>query len=270
MSDNRSILLHKNDVEIIYGIPAVFIKSIGAIVIADLHIGYEWALGEQDIHLPLSQFPEMFNDIKRLIDEYDPDIFIINGDLKHEFSKATAQEWREVLDLLEYLDRNVRKTYVIRGNHDNFIRGFFRRYQNVDFVEPYLIMGEYLFIHGDKEVLDIVSRKEEYDLLMMAHEHPSMMIIDEVGAKVRLKALLYGSTKFGPEVIVLPAFSPIMSGVEIITIRMGERGVLIPQSQLLSPILRNHVDIYEMRIFGIDREAGVLPFPKICDLMGEY
>ncbi len=267
MAESTCITLHKGDVEIASGIPAIFVKSIGAVVIADLHIGYEWALGQQDIHLPLSQFPEMLDDIKRLIETYDPDILIIDGDLKHEFSKATAQEWREVLDLLHFLDKNIRKTYVVRGNHDNFIRGFFRRYEHVDFVEPYLLLEDYMFLHGDKEILDINSRKDEYEVLVIGHEHPSMIIVDEVGARVRLKVLMTGPMKIGRELIVLPAFSPIMSGVEVVTIRVGAGGFALPQSQFLSPILRNYTEIGEMRVIGIDKEGGVLPFPKIADLL---
>jgi len=242
-------------VEIVDGYPALYLKKLETLVIADLHLGFEWAIAQEGIFIPTTQYQEIFKDFQHLLDEKQPELLIINGDLKHEFSKATSQEWREVIDLLTYLDKNVKKTIVIRGNHDNFIRGFFKRYNNIEFVEPYFQLENYLLTHGHKDMEENILKSKKYDLLIIAHEHPAILLIDDLGAKIKTRAFLHGKTKQGKQIIVLPAFSPLATGVEI---------NLTPQEELLSPILREHVDIMQLEVYAIDKKTETLKFPKLA------
>ncbi|HDJ96505.1 MAG TPA: phosphoesterase, partial [Candidatus Aenigmarchaeota archaeon] len=81
----------------------IFLKEFKALVIADLHIGYEAALEKQGIMIPKSQYPKIRESIEEMIKISKPETLIINGDVKHEFEEATRQEWKEVLDLLDFL-----------------------------------------------------------------------------------------------------------------------------------------------------------------------
>ncbi len=243
------------NIEITDGYPALYLKKLETLVIADLHLGFEWAMAQEGIFIPTTQYQEIFKDLKHLLAEKQPKLLIINGDLKHEFSKATSQEWREVIELLTYLDKNVEKTIVIRGNHDNFIRGFFKRYNNIEFTEPYLQIENYLLTHGHKEIEKEILENKKHDILIVAHEHPAILLIDDLGAKIKARAFLHGKTKQGKEIIVLPAFSPLATGIEI---------NLTSQEELLSPILKEHVDIMQLEVYAIDKKTGTLKFPKLA------
>lgn len=58
----------------------------------------------------------------------------------------------------------------------------------------------------------------------------------------------------GRGIIVLPPFSYFAQGSEI---------NLIPKDELLSPILRELVDVDELGVIGISEETGCLEFPKL-------
>lgn len=243
------------NIEIVDGYPALYLKKLETLIIADLHLGLEWAMTQEGIFIPTTQYQEILKDLQYLLAEKQPRLLIINGDLKHEFSKATSQEWREVIDLLAYLDKNVEKTIVIRGNHDNFIRGFFKRYNNIDFIEPYLQLENYLLTHGHKEIEKEILENKKHDVIIVAHEHPAILLVDDLGAKIKTRAFLHGKTNQGKEIIVLPAFSPLATGIEI---------NLVPQEELLSPILKEHVNIMQLEVYAIDKKTGTLKFPKLA------
>ena len=56
-----------------------------ALVFADLHLGYEDALRERGIELPYEQYPRIKREILRRVEEFYPEVVILNGDVKHEF-----------------------------------------------------------------------------------------------------------------------------------------------------------------------------------------
>src|SRR3989338_4376527 len=76
------------------------------LVIADLHLGYKEEL---------EKIFEKLKREKRKIKE-----IVILGDLKHEFSRISRQEWQETLKLIEILQKK-RKLILIKGNHDTIL-----------------------------------------------------------------------------------------------------------------------------------------------------
>ena len=76
------------------------------LVISDIHIGYEEALNKRGILIPRFQFKDIIKGFDKLFDELKGrkiGRIIINGDLKHEFSRISETEWRHTLRLLDYL-----------------------------------------------------------------------------------------------------------------------------------------------------------------------
>lgn len=243
-----------NDISLIDGAPYIFINSLGAIVGADFHLGYEVVLADEEGYfLPHAQFDEIIDELEKILEQYNAKRFIINGDLKHKFSMRTRQETREVLSFIEFLTNYVDSVIIVRGNHDNFVRGLFDKFENVEFVEPYYLLGQYFFTHGHISNLEILSHMKDH-FTIIAHEHPALLLYDDVGGKVKVPAFLYGLNKFGKEILVLPAASPLMPGSEV---------NLISPSELLSPILRETVDIFELSPFGVSRGKETLSFPKL-------
>ncbi len=232
----------------------LYLESYNALLIADLHIGYEEALIEQGIHLPFSQYRKMKSMINELINELNPEVVIMVGDVKHEFGTATRQEWIEVLDLLRFLKKNVKEVHVVRGNHDNFLIPILRK-EGVPLHDPIMQLENITLLHGHKE---IPLEEIEGSIVIMGHEHPAIALRDELGVKHKFKCFLHGNFK-GKEIIVLPSFSPLMPGTEVNT---------TPHSRFLSPILRS-LDISEFRVYVSDPQAGIYDFGKLKFLAPE-
>ncbi len=215
----------------------------GALVVADLHLGYEDALRERGVELPYEQYPTVRRWILEYIDEHDPDLVILNGDVKHEFGGALSQEWREVLDLLRTLRERGIGIEVVRGNHDNYLIPILLR-EGIRIRDPHLIKDGVMYFHGHKELLAI---PEEVELIVMGHEHPAISLRDDLGGGHKFKVFLEGEYQ-GVRVLVLPAISPLAPGTDLL--KIDRRG-------LLSPFLRM-VDLDGFTIHVVDEEVGVV------------
>ncbi len=227
----------------------VYIKSIRALVLADVHIGIEFSAAVKGVFLPSVQYSEIKDLLNDLLIEYHPDKLIIVGDFKHEFSRKTTQELREIVDMLEFIESFGIDFVLVRGNHDNFLRGFLDDFK-VTFVEPFYSEGKYTFIHGHQDIpLDDIPG----DFIIMGHEHPSILLVDDVGAKAKVPVFLFGEFK-DKRILVLPAFSPLAPGSEINVLR---------REDLLSPILRN-IPLDRFRIYPA-LSKGLLPPIELKD-----
>lgn len=249
--------LDKYSLNDIYLLPdrAMFIRTIKALVIADLHLGMEYAMALKGIYLPAYQFQEIIEIIDRYLDELDPSTLIIVGDLKHEFGQKTWQEHKETNQLLRKIRESDIHFVLVRGNHDNFIRGVLER-NNVDFRDPIYIEGPFLFIHGHKELpQDVDLSGIKY--VIMGHEHPAVLFRDDVGGKDKFPAFLIGELPKHNRIklIVLPALSPIATGIEVNVAEPGD---------FLSPILqRANIDSF-LAIPSL--HSGLLKPMRIIDL----
>ena len=58
----------------------------------------------------------------------------------------------------------------------------------------------------------------------------------------------------GTNLIVMPAFSRLAQGSQMNQVR---------DEELLSPVLKDMVDIGEMRPIAVDKEAGLFEFPRL-------
>ena len=247
-----------DDVELIDAFPGVYLRSLESLVIADLHLGYESAQAEAGVYMPKVQFEEELSLLQKIAEEKDVSEWriIIAGDIKYEFSELSYHEYVEVKNMLEYLRDHFREVILIKGNHDNFIARVSSKY-GVNPVDEFLEEG-YLILHGDRVTLGVNS---DWHTLIMGHEHPAVALFDEIGVKEKLKCLLYGETEEGRRVIVLPAFSTLMTGSEI---------NIIPQSELLSPILRKYVDVDRLKVLAFIDSENVLALPTVGELKRLY
>lgn len=212
-----------------------------ALVVADLHLGYEDALRERGVELPYEQYGWVKRSIVRYVEERSPELVVLNGDVKHEFSGALSQEWREVLDLISTLKGLGVRVEVVRGNHDNFLIPILRK-EGIEVRDPYLRLGEVLLFHGhvEPEIPDGV------DLIVMGHEHPAITLRDEISASHKFKVFLNGEY-MGVRLLVLPAVSPLAPGTDLLSVGRGD---------LLSPILRK-ARLEDFRVIVADEEVGV-------------
>lgn len=212
---------------------AAVLEDVSAAVIADLHIGFEGVMAQKGLFLPKVQLDAIIENLEALISEMGPDILIVAGDLKHEFSKNISQEWSEVRRFLDFVLERV-ELIVVRGNHDNYL-GAILAERGVPFVRK-LEMGRWTIVHGHEMLEDWKGT------LIMGHEHPSISIRDEVGAVYRFPAFLYSRER---RILVLPPQSIYASGTDVSA---------YSREDLLSPILRE---------FGLE---GFEAYPIMEDL----
>lgn len=204
----------------------IYFKNSSALVIADTHIGFERALQKQGIQMPRSYYP----DIKRLVEEYiniiRPEVLVLAGDVKEDFGEFNFQEFFELKDFLTFLKDFNLKVEVVRGNHDNYLLPFLKRF-GIEGHEEFLVLDDLFITHGhlslEREIKESKAKK-----IVFGHEHPSVAIIDQVGASLKFKATVTGEVH-GKEMFIVPPFSPLKPGNDINTIQ---------KYQLLSPIFR--------------------------------
>lgn len=230
--------------------PVIYINEIDTVVMSDLHLGFEGVMAEEaGVFIPKVQFEKEMKIIREITEELKARRIVLNGDVKHEFSETSYHESRELSDLLEYLQDNYSEVILVKGNHDNFIIRVTHRYR-VELVDEILI-GRYYFTHGHFVPENFNSKG---DVVVIGHEHPAIVLYDEVGAKEKIPCLLYGDMLDGRKIIVLPPMSIFAQGSEV---------NMIPKNELLSPILREYVDVDRLEVIAVSQEAGCIRFPKL-------
>jgi len=203
------------------------------LVIADLHIGYEEALNKQGVFIPRSQFKETeakLDEIFRQIGKVET--IVINGDLKHEFSVISEQEWNETLKIFDILQRHCKKIILIKGNHDAVL-GPIAKKRGLE-IKDYYCIEDICILHGDKIIqnLDIIKLK----VLIIGHEHPAISLREGIKQEA-YKCFLFGVFK-KQKLIVMPSFLPIIEGSDI------------KREEILSPYLKQNLDNFEVFILG--------------------
>ena len=235
--------------KIIEPYPALWLEESKTVVIADLHLGLETLLASKGVYFPKFQWEEMKEDLQEIFGEYPAQQVIINGDTKHDFAKSSRKEKKEVKKLLNFLSLQVNKIKLIKGNHDNYLIYSVKEFENAS-LEEKVCLNNTCFIHGDEEQLDV-----EEDYVVAGHEHPALVLTDELGVEEKVRCFLYGKYQ-GKKVIVMPAFSKLAEGSQV-----NE----IPKHELLSPWLQQE-GVGNLKAVGVSEEAGLLEFPKIKKL----
>lgn len=217
---------------------ALFLRDERALVISDLHLGFEGALAEQGVSIPRFQRRVILERLGRMLDRVKAEKVIVAGDFKHEFSRNLTDEWIEVKQVLRFLRERVTPV-LVRGNHDNYLATILG-----DLDLPLLNradVAEHTIVHGHEEVSTLHP-------IVMGHEHPAVKLKDELGAVVSVPAFLVTD-----RLIVLPAYSPLALGVDV------------SSYPYLSPIL-NRMDIDDARVIGVDENEGLLDFGRVRGL----
>lgn len=208
------------------------------LAISDLHLGYEGALQEAGVAIPRRQKGVMLARLGRLLDRYEPETVIVDGDFKHEFSRNLEEEWKDVQDVLEFLLKRT-VPVLVRGNHDNYLVQILAK-KGLDLLRK-LEFGGFTFVHGHDD--PGVSGP-----LVLGHEHPAVKLGDGLGATFSLPAFVVSR-----DVIILPAFSPLALGVDV------------TERPKMSPLLADR-DLSDALVYGIDESIGLLEFGRVRDL----
>ena len=247
-----------------------------ALVLADLHLGFEFELVEKGINIP-SQTGRIKEKILRLLGEVKPRTLIILGDLKHTIPKVSLQEWRDVPEFLEAVRGMVKEVKLVLGNHDGGIEVFAEHQITV-----HPSRGIVLDAGGDVKVGLFHGhawpspKLFEAKYWVIGHNHPAIQFrgffgfktIRQVwvkapinlrklteaflrhrGVRVEGNPLKVFEERFGfkpacQHLIILPAFNDLLGGLAINT---------VDQESLIGPVVRSKgVQIGKSEIFLTD------------------
>ncbi len=247
-------MLLTDDVEIVEFEPALYVKSMDAIVVADIHLGLEWELEEKGVHIPFPTYAPVVKSLRNMFNYRSAKRLIILGDIKNEFGDINPEEWTQVQDFVNDVRSLGAEPLLVRGNHDNFVRIVLRRL-NVEFQDPPLRLGKYFLIHGDREH----ELPGDGSTVLMGHEHPVVSIRDSIGVKHRFKSFLYGEHR-GVKIIVLPSMNPLTMGMAV-----NE----VDANSLLSPILRK-VNLMSFTPVLLAQGEGLKAFPRLGSLAAHW
>ncbi|WP_414837529.1 metallophosphoesterase [Candidatus Nanosalina sp. VS9-1] len=242
------------DFETVDSIPALYHPDLDLLVLSDLHLGLEGSMTSEGGYVPKFNLDDVLEEIEKARSSTGASRVLVNGDLKNEFRKSYYSEKEEVKKLVQHLKRRFNEAIIVEGNHDQFIEKTVED-EGLEMHDYYLEDGV-LFVHGDRKIEEI-EEGLEYSTVVIGHEHPSLSLKDEIGVVEKVDCFLYGETEDGKNIIVLPAFSNISSGT-----RINET----PQRELLSPILKEKVDVKGLKAIAVSREAGLFDFPEIGKL----
>lgn len=256
--------------------PALVIKQGGStiLVVADLHLGFEYELSEMGINIP-SQTLKIQSKLMKITKKIRPSRLILLGDVKHSVSNISLQEWKELPDFFESILEHVKIVEVIPGNHDGDLTPLTPPSVKILPTHGIVISGKERvgLFHGHTwpgiELLDT-------DYLVMAHNHPVIRFEDSFGyrtarrawikAKVDLEKLRQSMTPHkgrrskepktadqeedgsftsgAGRLIIMPAFNDMLGGLQM----NGD-----PSKTLLGPLLRSGcVDIDDAEAYLLD------------------
>jgi uncharacterized protein len=229
------------DIELLEGLPIIHIKSLNALVIADLHLGYEGVMAKKGALLPKVNLNKIIEMLTRALEATRAEKIIVDGDIKNEFSTVDQEEFNELYDFIHFCKEQKVDLILIKGNHDNFVERYKEPFKLVIYRQE-AKMSKYLFFHGE----ELPNETKGVKMLIMGHEHPAIGVYNEAGTKEKLSSFLYGSYKRIP-LLVLPAMNYYAAGTDI---------NMQPKSTLLSPVLK-HIDVDKMKAIAVGYGATI-------------
>lgn len=209
----------------IWGERALLIEELGALVIADVHIGMEFEYNLQGVNIGI-QTDALVNACRTLLEKHAAEKLIIVGDIKHtimarekEQKTLMMREQREVRHFLKTVGE-IADIVIIKGNHDGALS---TRYAEVHGGRG-IAMGTISFAHGHCWPHEKIM---EGNLIILGHIHPFVRMTATVGytsihacwvrGKFRKKEFLqkYRGGNHDMEFIIMPAFNPLCGGVAV-------------------------------------------------------
>ena len=154
-----------------------------ALIVSDLHLGFEVALRERGINIP-SQYETILQRLVSLIKRERINVVYIVGDLKHSTVNITSSEWYQIPKFLEALSQIV-GIHIIKGNHDGDLQEMcppdVRIYPASGIKLPSKL-GPILLLHGHAwpKIDDLDST-----IIVTGHIHPTVKFQESIRKRSR-------------------------------------------------------------------------------------
>ncbi len=205
---------------------AVYLHATATLVVADVHVGRDEA---SSVEFPLGERADLRERLDSLIWHFEPREVVFAGDVLHSFGNASP----DVADSLSELAAICRvagvRLVLVAGNHDTMLRELW----DDDVYETYEIEeaetdDRTLVCHGHEEP------DERATLYVVGHDHPSIVIEGQ-----KRPCYLYGEGVYrGTDVLMLPAFNRLASGVSVNGMRTRDfQSPLVTDADEMRPIV---------------------------------
>jgi putative SbcD/Mre11-related phosphoesterase len=232
----------------------LFFPKEKIVVIGDLHLGYEQALRQKGLNVPIRQFEEAKEELTKTLDfiknkygKIEEIVFL--GDIKHHFNYS-ENERQEIKLLLTFLKKYVseNKIIFIRGNHE-------KNEKSGKYIDYYLVK-DIAFVHGHREYPQMYDKT--VNLVVMGHLHPTVTLADKMGIKKEKYKCFLGGRYKKKDFLVVPSFISITEGVSLTELddSKGYDFCIIPQAEL------QDFEVYVCSETG----KGALGFGKLKEL----
>ncbi len=225
---------------------ALHIPADDCLILSDLQLGMEEQFNNQGVFVPRFNYHEVKEHLKKIFEtKKHISHIVLNGDIKHGFGKASNQEWREVIDLLELLSKHTDRITIVKGNHDIAIEPI-ARFAKVKLNQRgiFLEHSNTFVCHGHEIPED--KKFTEAKNIIIGHDHPAVELQDGA-TRQKYKCFLVGNWK-EKRLIVLPSFNFANVGTD-------------PREGALSPFLKQNINHFRAWLvednvydFGLMRE----------------
>jgi metallophosphoesterase superfamily enzyme len=223
-------------------------------ILSDLHLGAEQSLARQGLYLPPTSWKAILGAWERVV-ALDPAHLILAGDVC-DAPEDTGLE--ELAMLLERRPKNCRVT-LTPGNHDPEVAVFAERFPFVT-MEPFTKFEGITVAHG--HALPTAGSPRA---LITGHQHPAVVLATRVQAA---KMICFAQCVVGKgrmPLMILPAFSPLPLGSNLLT----ERNWILDLPRPVDAAVRIYGIIEKAGKFGEGGNQGsVLDFGPLSGLMG--
>jgi putative SbcD/Mre11-related phosphoesterase len=157
-------------------------------VISDLHLGWEKLLNQSGVHVP-SQTPKIKSMLLKLIKESKPTHLILLGDVKDAITKISMEEWKDIPEFFETLEKKVSEIRVFLGNHDGNIEPLLP--ETVKIIPASgASFGDVGLFHGHAwPIPELLTCRN----LVIGHLHPTVAICDPMGLRMTRQVFVKAS-----------------------------------------------------------------------------
>lgn len=169
----------------------VYIPSVEALVLSDLHVGKSGHF--QNYGIPIAK-NVLLNDLQRLqncIEHFYPQKVVVVGDLFHAGYNSdleTFHQWLQQFSTVEFI--------LVRGNHDRLPFALYQKLNLIVFNEKWQL-GDLKFVHDTEN-----HQFEEQKITFSGHIHPGVFLKGKGRQRIKLPCFVETDQE-----IILPAFS---------------------------------------------------------------
>ena len=222
--------LDNDDLAIINNQPLLYIKSLKSMVLGDIHCGQHESVTHSGTSFISKSTKKISKSITDAIQCFNVETVIFNGDIKHNTTRLTLQEKKELNYIFSNESLLSRKIVIVKGNHDKILKLSVLKsiLSHWEFTDAF-VNGGYYITHGDLPL----TKEFTGHTVILSHEHPAFTIRGLIGESVKQKAFITMKAQFFQEkklnVVIVPAAGEYTSGCNF---------PIFNKKKFLSPFLR--------------------------------